>query len=118
MISTRPWQGYGLGTYSLVYPEFASFDSGYRIEHAHNDWLEWASEGGVGFLGLWATLVLPVFGRLKASPWGLGIVAVSCHAVVDFPIARFGIAAWFFILLGMIERERWLPGTNFHRRTT
>ena len=103
MIRERPWTGYGLGTFSLVYPEFALFDSGYSIDHAHNDWLEWTSEGGLAFPALWAVLFLPPLARLRMHPWALGIPAVLLHALVDFPFARLGIAAWIFILLGLLE---------------
>lgn len=117
MISTRPWEGYGLGSYASVYPEFALFDSGYTIEHAHNDWLEWASEGGLGFAALWAFLAIPVIPNVRKHFWGLGIPMVFLHALVDFPMARLGIAAWVFFLLGAIERTRF-ASPQHHRRTT
>lgn len=100
MIEARPLQGYGLGTFVLIYPEFAEFDSGYRIEHAHNDWLEWAAEGGIGFACIWAALAIPAAFQSLRYPWSLGIAALFLHAFVDFPFARIGIAAWAFVLLG------------------
>lgn len=103
MIESRPLQGYGLGTFVWVYPEFAKFDSGYRVEHAHNDWLEWTAEGGVGFSLLWTLFVLPASFRAFKNPWSLGIPAIFLHALADFPMARLGVAAWAFILLGALE---------------
>jgi O-antigen ligase len=106
MIAARPWQGYGLGTFAFVYPEFAKFDSGYRIEHAHNDWLEWTAEGGLGFCAIWALLVVPASFRSFHHPWALGIPAIFLHALADFPMARLGVATWAFILLGALEGAR------------
>jgi hypothetical protein len=28
------------------------------------------------------------------------------HALVDYPIARFGVSAWTFLLIGMRELDR------------
>jgi O-antigen ligase len=120
MIAERPWQGYGLGTFASVYPEFALFDSGYTIEYAHNDWLQWTSEGGIVFASLWALLILPVLPKVFRNSWALGIPAVFLHALVDFPMARIGIAAWVFFLLGVLERTSSLQPNKLqpNRRTT
>jgi O-antigen ligase len=106
IIASRPWQGYGLGTYASVYPEFASFDSGHRIEHAHNDWLEFASEGGLIFAGAWAALAVRASTAAWRHPWSWGVLAVFLHALADFPLVRPGIAVWVFFLLGAIESAR------------
>jgi O-antigen ligase len=106
MIAARPWQGYGLGTYAVVYPEFAEFDSGAVVEHAHNDWLEWTSEGGLPFGALWTVLALALCRPAICSIWGLGVVALFLHALVDYPFARHGVAAWAFILAGALGRVR------------
>ncbi|MEO8097072.1 MAG: O-antigen ligase family protein [Acidobacteriota bacterium] len=116
MISQRPAQGFGLGTFASVYPEFANFDSGYRIDHAHSDWLEWTAEGGLGFALVWLVLAIAVTPRAIKTIWGLGIPAVFLHALVDFPLARIGIAVWVFILVGAIERTSEAAPPS-HRRT-
>jgi O-antigen polymerase len=113
MIAARPWTGYGLGSFASVYPEFARFDSGYVIEHAHSDWLEWTTEGGLGFTATWAILFLPAARKVREHWWALGIPAVLLHALVDFPMARLGIAAWIFLLLGALES---LPSPQPFRR--
>ncbi len=114
MIAERPWTGYGMGTFALVYPEFAKFDSGYSVEHAHNDWLEWSTEGGLAFTAVWAALFLPSLPRIRAHFWALGIPAILLHAAVDFPFVRLGIAAWIFILLGLLESS---PPPQLRRTT-
>lgn len=109
MIEAHPWRGYGLGTFPTVYPEFAQFDSGAAIEHAHNDWLEAAAEGGLPFAALWAVLAVWAVRPAIRSIWGIGVLAVFLHALVDYPFARFGVAAWEFLLLGVLAHERARP---------
>jgi O-antigen ligase len=100
MALSRPWTGYGLGTFPYVYPEFAEFEAGARVEHAHNDWLQWVTEGGIPFASLWLLLMIFVARRALRSIWGVGILAVLVHALVDYPFARLGVAAWVFALCG------------------
>jgi O-antigen ligase len=102
MISSRPWTGFGLGTFPVVYPEYALFDVGKSVEHAHNDWLEWAAEGGIGFAALWVGLAL-CFARIAVlTGWGIGVLGCFVHGLVDYPFARFGVSAWVLILLGIL----------------
>ena len=105
MIAERPWTGYGLGTFATVYPEFATFDAGAVVEHAHNDWLEWAGEGGWPYAATWLLLAVAAARPALRSIWGVGIVAVFLHALVDYPFARFGVAAWLFLLVGALENS-------------
>jgi len=83
MVRDRPLTGWGLGTWSEVYPGFARFDDGLFANQAHNDWAQWAAEGGIPFflfmLGVVAAAVRPAFRSL----WGLGLLAVFVHCFVD-----------------------------------
>jgi O-antigen ligase len=103
MILDRPWQGSGLGTYPHVYPAYATFDLGGTVEHAHNYWLEWAAEGGIPFALVWLILALAISVPAVRSVWGIGIMAVFLHALVDYPFARFGLTAWNFSLIGALS---------------
>ena len=103
MIAARPWTGYGLGNFATVYPEFAQFDPGAAVEHAHNDWLEWATEGGWPYAAVWMLLAIATTRPALRSIWGIGVPAIFVHALVDFPFARLGVAAWLFILAGALE---------------
>ena len=103
MIRDRPLTGWGLGTWSEVYPGFARFDDGLFANQAHNDWAQWAAEGGIPFfllmVGLVAGAVRPAFRSL----WGLGLLAVFIHCFVDYPMQqRPALAAFFFALLGVM----------------
>jgi O-antigen ligase len=111
MIADHRWFGSGLGTFQTVYPAYAQFDSGMIVDHAHNDWLEWAAEGGVPFALLWLSLAFMVAGPAIRSVWGIGVVAVFLHAVVDYPFARLGVSAWTFFLMGALFAEK-----SRHRR--
>ena len=106
MIGARPWTGYGLGNFATVYPEFARFDPGAVVEHAHNDWLEWATEGGWPYAAAWMLLAIAALRPAFRSIWGIGVPAVFGHALVDDPFARLGVAAWVFILMGALESNR------------
>src|SRR5207253_9098747 len=61
MIRQRPWTGFGLGTFATVYPEFATFDIGLTVDHAHNEWAEWTAEGGVPLLALMLAIAVATF---------------------------------------------------------
>jgi O-antigen ligase len=102
MISSRPWTGFGLGTFPAVYPEYALFDVGKSVEHAHNDWLEWAAEGGLGFAAVWVGLALWSARLALLTGWGIGVLGCFLHGLVDYPFARFGVSAWIFLLLGIL----------------
>jgi O-antigen ligase len=105
MASDRPALGHGLGTYPQVYPAFATFDSGYRVNHAHNDWAEWAAEGGVPFVALLVAAALEVLPTSVRYPWALGLPLVCGHALVDYPFQRIGVAFWFIVIAAAVLRE-------------
>lgn len=104
MVRDHPLTGFGLGTWSEVYPGFARFDDGLFANQAHNDWVQWAAEGGIPFF----LLMLAVAGRAVRpafrSLWGLGLLAVFAHCLVDYPMQqRPALAAFFFALLGILS---------------
>jgi O-antigen ligase len=103
MIQARPGMGWGLGTWVTAYPQFAIFDPGLLINQAHSDWLQWAAEGGIPFLLLvLVTAALLVRPALR-SVWGVGLLAVFLHALVDYPFQqRPALTAAFFALAGAV----------------
>jgi O-antigen ligase len=103
IVRGHPWTGIGLGNYANVYPEFASFDLGLTVDHAHDDWAEWAAEGGVPMLILMLGVAAIGLRPALRSVWGLGIYAVFLHAVVDFPMQIPAIAALVFTLLAALS---------------
>jgi len=106
MIAARPWTGWGLGTWSTAYPAYARFDDGSFVNQAHNDWLQWAAEGGIPLLLLMLWVVWRAAGPAWRSLWGIGILAVFVHALLDYPFQqRPALAAFFFALLGAAARR-------------
>ena len=106
MIRARPLNGWGLGTYVSVYRQFARYDDGTYVNRAHNDWLQWAAEGGVFFFGIMLAMIVWSIRPAIHSVWGLGLIAVAIPALVDYPFARFGVCGWYFCLLGMLAAAR------------
>jgi hypothetical protein len=116
MVKHRPFTGYGLGTFEYVYQRYTTKDSPLVANHAHNDWAEFAAEGGVPFLLL---IGIPFFGAMPSAirrPWALGLVATIMNAFVDYPFPRPAVSGWMFALLAMLyttsRPERANPGNR------
>jgi O-antigen ligase len=76
------------------------------VNHAHNDWAEFAADGGFPFLLLVLipfAVVVPVAVR---NPWGLGLLAVMLHACVDYPFPRPAVSGWMFLMLALLYMAR------------
>jgi O-antigen ligase len=106
MAHDRPLTGYGLGTYPQVFQKYAVRDVDFYANFAHDDWAQFAAEGGIPFLII--ILVPFVFAIPTAirRPWGLGILAVMLHACVDYPFPRPAVSGWMFALLGCLYGAR------------
>ncbi|HTS25100.1 MAG TPA: O-antigen ligase family protein [Bryobacteraceae bacterium] len=102
MAISHPWMGVGLGTWSTVYPAYALVDLGMTVNEAHDDWLQWTAEGGFPFGVMMVSLFLWSLRPAFRSVWGLGVIAVFLHALVDYPFARPALGAWPILVLSMI----------------
>jgi O-antigen ligase len=102
MAASHPWLGTGLGTWPTVYPRYAIFDIGRFANQAHNEWLQWTAEGGfplgVMLVSLFVWSLRPAF----RSVWGLGVVAVFLHAIVDYPFSRPALGSWTIVILSLV----------------
>jgi O-antigen ligase len=106
MLHDRPWIGFGLGTWSSAYPGYARYDDGTFVNQAHNDWVQWAAEGGVPFLMIMLGTAGWTIRPAVRAVWGVGVLAVFLHAVVDYPFQqRPALAAFVFALLGLLAAE-------------
>jgi O-antigen ligase len=105
MIRERPLLGWGLETYVPVYRMFAHYDDGTYVNRAHNDWLQWAAEGGIPFALLMLALFAWSLRPAVQSVWGIGLIAICLHALVDYPFARFGVCGWYFALAPMLAAQ-------------
>ena len=105
MIRSRPWFGYGPGTFVWVYPRFKSMDSHMLFNYAHNEYLHTAAEFGLPGLALISGIVLwmalSVLKRIRhvrrdrdaaliAGLLGV-MLAEAVHAVFDFNLHIFSV---------------------------
>jgi O-antigen ligase len=103
MVRDRPLMGFGLGTWSTAYPAYARFDDGKFVNQAHNDWVQWAAEGGIPFFAIVLAIVALSVRPALRSLWGIGLLAVFLHCLVDYPMQqRPALATFFFALLGVL----------------
>jgi hypothetical protein len=101
MIGDHAWTGIGLGAWSTVYPRYATIDTGVFMNQAHNDWVQWAAEGGVLFLLLLVLLAAQLCKPAFRSIYGVGVIAFLLHSFVDYPMQqRPALACWFFAIAG------------------
>jgi hypothetical protein len=102
MIPDRPMMGVGIGNWAVAYTAYATFDDGFYANQAHNDWVQWAVEGGIPFALLMVAAAALVFPQAIRSGWGAGVAVVFLQCFVDYPIQRMGVAIVFFSLVGAI----------------
>lgn len=105
MIADHPVAGTGLGTWPTEYPRYATIDLAAFVNQAHSDWLQWSAEGGVPLGIMLLTLFVWSIRPAARSVWGIGVVAVFLHAVVDYPFARPALAAWTILFLSLLACE-------------
>jgi O-Antigen ligase len=100
MIREHPWFGSGMGTWRSLYPRFAFFDDALLANEAHNDLAQWASDGGLPFLGLMTALVAMLSKRALESVWALGVISVFIHCYVDYALRSAALSFLWFALAG------------------
>jgi hypothetical protein len=107
MAAERPAFGFGLGTWSTVYPAFASFDDGVFENQAHNDWAQWLAEGGLPFLALMAAMALALAGPAIRSLWGIGLLFVLAHCLIEYHFQqRPAFGCLYFAVAGAVYARR------------
>lgn len=102
MTKQHPLMGYGLGTFPEVYQRYAIKDFPFYVNHAHNDWAEFAADGGVPFLLLVLIPFVAVLRDAVRNGWALGLIAVLLHACMDYPFPRPAVSGWMYLLLGLL----------------
>lgn len=111
MIRDHPWVGVGLGCWPTAFPFYARYDTGEFANQAHNDWAQWAAEGGIPMLASQLFLLAWAVRRIRSHPWIMGPVFVLAHAFFDYPFQKPAVAALAFVLLAtgatsMSQRKR------------
>ena len=118
-----PIFGSGLGTYRYVIGMDKPASGAADLEQAHNDWLEWASTGGIIGLFFLGALVFSLGriltpGRVRAfrseiryalAGATLALAATMMHETIGFglqtPVNRYLLAAWVGLVLGIWQRS-------------
>jgi O-antigen ligase len=106
MARQRPLTGNGLGTFPEVYQRYAVKDFPFYANHAHNDWAEFAADGGFPFLLLVFVPFAAMTREAIRHPWGLGLISVMLHACVDYPFPRPAVSGWMFLVLALLYMTR------------
>ena len=114
IIKNHPWIGTGLGAFGVVYTGYDSRNGLYRLEQAHNDYLQILSDGGIiGFLiGLFFVVNLfrmgfnrrdsrDDFRRGVATGAMAGCFAVLVHSFFDFTLHTPANALLFLVLAAL-----------------
>jgi O-antigen ligase len=116
MATKKPILGFGLGTFSHVYPPFRSFYTSLFVNHVHNDYLELLVETGIVGLSFFGWLLVTVFRngfrkiKTRSDREGgwltlaalTGIVGLLIHSLVDFNLHIPANAAVFFVLCSAV----------------
>jgi O-antigen ligase len=114
IIKTHPWLGTGLGAFGVVYTGYDSRNGMYRLEQAHNDYLQVLSDGGVigALLGLFFVINLfrmgfmrrdsrDTFRRGVATGAMAGCFAVLVHSFFDFTLHTPANALLFLVMAAL-----------------
>lgn len=106
MVRHSPWTGTGIGTWRAAYPQYATLDLALVANEAHNDWAQWAADGGIPFMLLMALLGASIAAPALSSVWGLGLLSVLLHCSVDYPMRAQPVAFLWFTLAGALAVRR------------
>ena len=114
--------GTGIGTFEEVYRQYedpAEVDRWY-VNHAHNDYLELAVEGGLAaivlmilFLWWWAARASEAWrssAGLEHKAAAVASAAILLHSTFDYPLRTAAISAVFAVCLALLAGARGLHG--------
>jgi O-antigen ligase len=114
IIRAHPFIGTGLGAFGVIYTRYDSHNGLYRLEQAHNDYLQVLSDGGMvgALLGLFFIVALFRMGlhrretgddyrRGVATGALAGCFAVLVHSFFDFTLHTTSNALLFLVLAAL-----------------
>jgi O-antigen ligase len=104
-----------MGSFTTIYPRYRTIPGDAIADHAHNDYLEFFSDGGIiaFLLGAWFLLVLfykSYRAFLKRREFYAmyifvgsiaGIIAILIHSITDFNLHIGANGLYFFFLSGL-----------------
>ncbi len=115
IVKQFPLTGTGFGTFVDIYPKYRSIAAGGLLQHAHNDYIELASDGGVIACVLMGWFLLGVFYRSfrtflkRREPYSVylfaggiaGLLSILIHSFGDFNLQIGANGLYFFFLAGL-----------------
>lgn len=129
VIKTNPILGSGLGSLGVIYTRFDTRNGMYRLEQAHNDYLQTLADGGIvgAILGLTFLILLfrwalkrrntdDKFRRGVATGALAGCFAVLVHSAFDFTLHTTSNALLFLILAAMATLDHRVDESGGGRR--
>ena len=129
VIKTYPFIGSGLGSLGVIYTRYDSRNGLFRLEQAHNDYLQILSDGGIigGLLGLSFIVILfrkgferrkthDKFRRGVATGALAGCFAVLIHSAFDFTLHTTANALLFLVLAAMATMDHRVDEPQKRRR--
>jgi O-antigen ligase/tetratricopeptide (TPR) repeat protein len=116
MIRDFFFTGTGFGTFIHVYPQYSTIPSTSIFDHAHNDYIELLTDGGIiGFLlAAWFVLTIIIHGfqklRSRRDHYSILIIiagltaifSLLLHSVTDFNMHNGANGLYFFFLCGLL----------------
>ena len=116
MIEERPWSGFGGGTFYTAFPRYKQESLGLPYNHAHNDYIEIATDTGLPGLALLGLVMLLSLGRAiqpmndrhgphvrgVAAGVGMGLICALLHASVDLNLQINANAMALTVLLAVV----------------
>ena len=128
VIKAYPITGSGLGSFGVIYTRYDSRNGLFRLEQAHNDYLQTLSDGGIigAALGLWFIWILfrrgfarrethDRFRRGVITGALAGCFAVLVHSFFDFPLHTTANALLFLILAALATQDSRVDQTSQQR---
>ncbi len=129
VIKAHPVIGSGLGSFGVIYTRYDSRNGMFRLEQAHNDYLQILSDAGIvgGLLGLSFLIILfrkgferrdtsDKFRSGVATGALAGCFAVLVHSAFDFTLHTTANALLFLILAGLATLDRRVDESGGQRR--
>ena len=118
IIRAHPWLGTGLGAFGVIYTHYDNRNGLFRLEQAHNDYLQVFSDGGVIGAALALCFVVLLFRgafvRIKTKDtFRRGVVlasiggcfAVLVHSMFDFTLHTTSNALLFLVLAALATMD-------------
>jgi O-antigen ligase len=116
MLWQRPFLGWGLGTFAVVYPSFRSFFTNLWVNEAHNDFIQTLVETGIAGFAIACSFLVLLFreGVPNLRCWRsdarssivlaafVGCVGLLVHGFFDFNLQIPANAAFFFALSALV----------------